>query len=94
MVDRVRQVLEESLQRGRIGGVEGGGAPRADFQRCLLEPFGIAGGEDHVGTLRAGAPGRLEADPGAAADHDDGLSFQFLRLMPAGSRDERRVAPV
>ena len=77
VVDRVRQLVEESLQRGRIGGVEGGGAPRADVARRPLEALGIAAGEDDVGALAAGAPGGLEADPGAAADQDDGLAEQF-----------------
>ena len=68
-----------------IGGVEGGGAPRADVARRLLEPLGIAAGEDDVGALAAGAAGGLEADPGAAADEDDGLAEQF-RLAPGHDR--------
>ena len=76
MVDRGRQPVEEPLQRRRIGGVEGGGAPRADVARRLLEPLGIAAGEDDVGALAAGASGGLEPDAGAAADQDDGLAEQ------------------
>ena len=79
MVDRAWQLVEEPLQRCRVGDVEGGGAPRLDVARCLLEPLGIAGGEDDVGALAAGAAGGLEADAGAAADQDDGLAEQ-LRL--------------
>ena len=79
----IRQVLEESLQRGRIGRVEGGGAPRADFLRCALEPLGVAAGEDDVGPLGAGAAGCFETDPGAPADEDDGLPEQF-RLALGG----------
>ena len=46
---------------------------------ALLEPLGVAAGEDDVGALGACAPGGLQADAGAAADHDDGLPEQ-LRL--------------
>ena len=77
MVDRCRQVSEERLQGGRVVGVEGRGALRADFQRRSFEPVGIAAGEDDIGTLGAGASGRLQPDAGAAADHDDGLSGKF-----------------
>ena len=47
--------------------------------RRLLEPLGIAAGEDDVGALGARQPGGLEPDAGAAADHDDGLAGE-LRL--------------
>ena len=101
VIDRIRQVLEESLQRGRIGRVEGGRAPRADFLRCALEPLGIAAGEHDVGPLSAGAAGCFETDPGAPADEDDGLPEQFRfalgggtgvrrsRVRPAGCRPDR-----
>ena len=69
-------------QGGRVGGVEGRGALRADFGRRLPEPVGIAAGEDDVGALSPGAPGCLEPDAGAAADQHDGLPGQF-RLAPA-----------
>jgi hypothetical protein len=36
-----------------------------------------ASSQDQVGSLGAGAPGRLEADTRAAADHDDGLSGEL-----------------
>jgi hypothetical protein len=85
MVDRCWQSLEEPLQGSRVGGVEGRRAQCADVQRRLLEPAGIAAGEDGIGTLSPGAPGCLETDAGAAADHDDGLSGQF-RFAPGGSR--------
>jgi len=74
MVDRSRQALEEPRQGSGVGGVEGRGALRANFQRRLLEPAGIAAGEDDVGALRPGAPGGLEPDACAAADQDDGLA--------------------
>src|SRR5262249_25163351 len=47
-----------------------------------LQPFGVAAGEDDLGALGAGAPGRLETDAGATADQHDGLSEQ--RRCPLG----------
>ena len=41
------------------------------------QPLGVAAGEDDVGSLGARAPGGLEPDAGAAADHDDGLPEQL-----------------
>jgi hypothetical protein len=43
----------------------------------VLQALGIAAGQDDVGPLRAGPPGSLEPDAGAAPDHDDGLPGQF-----------------
>ena len=66
---------------------------RAELARGALEALGIAAGEDDVGALGARAPGRLEPDAGAAADHDDGLAEQLrlaLRSVMPGS--ERRAA--
>ena len=83
VIDRLRQVLEEPVEGGRVGRVEGHGALRADFQRRLLQPVGIAAGEDDIGTLGPGPPGCLEPDAGAAADHDDGLSGQFRFALGA-----------
>jgi hypothetical protein len=57
VVDRVRQVPEESLQRGRIGRIEGGGAPRVDVERYPLEALGIATCEHDLGTLGASTSG-------------------------------------
>ncbi len=90
VVDRRGQLPEERLQRSRVVGVEGRGASRADFARCLLEAVGIAAGEDDVGTLGTGASGCLEPDARAAADHDDGLSDQF-RLARAACPSPRHV---
>ena len=45
--------------------------------RRPLEPVGIAAGEDDGGALGARPAGGFEPDPGAAADHDDGLPGQF-----------------
>jgi hypothetical protein len=77
MVDRARQVVEEPLHRRGVGRVEGGGGVRVEVVRGPLEALGVAAGHDDLGALAAGAAGRLEADPGAAADHDDGLAEQF-----------------
>jgi hypothetical protein len=74
VVDRRGKLVEEALQRRRIGGVEGGGAPRADVARRLLEPLRMAPGEDDLGALAAGQAGGLQADPGAPADQDHGLA--------------------
>jgi hypothetical protein len=74
----------KNFAREAVVGVEGRGALRADLGRRLLEPVGIAAGEDDIGTLGPGAPGCLESDARAAADHDDGLPGQF-RFAPGGS---------
>ena len=59
-----------------VGGVEGRDAgPELDAD--ALQAIRVARGEDHVGSLLARAPGRLEPDAGAAADHDDGLPFEL-----------------
>src|SRR5262249_23448412 len=68
-----RQLPEEALEGGRIGGVEGRGAQRTEFARGVLEALGIPAGEDQVGPLSACSPGGFEPDAGAATDHDDGL---------------------
>ncbi len=85
MVDRRGQVPEEPLA-GQPASVASKAAVRAapTSQRRLLEPVGIAAGEDDVGALGPGPPGGLEADARAAADQDDGLSGQF-RLVLGGS---------
>jgi len=86
VVDRAWQRVEEPPERGRVGGVEGGGAARVDVARRLLEPLGITAGEDDLGALAAGTASGLEADAGAAADQDDGLAEQLrLARCPSGS---------
>ena len=54
--------------------------------RGALQALAVAAGEDDVGALGAGAPGGLEPDAGAAADHDDGLPA----AAPLGARSSRR----
>jgi hypothetical protein len=39
--------------------------------RCPLEPLGIPAGGDDIGAFTAGTSAGLEADSGAAANHDD-----------------------
>jgi hypothetical protein len=56
-----------------------------DLDGCVLEPFGIAAGEDDVGTFGPGASSCLESDACAAADHDDRLPGQFRSAL-GGSR--------
>ncbi len=86
MVDRSRQAVEEAFQRGWVVRIEGGGALRADVLRCLLEPLGISAREDDVCAFRAGASSGFEADPGAAADQDDGLAEQLRLVADGGTR--------
>src|SRR5262249_52832079 len=83
VIDRGWEILEERSQGGRIVGVEGRGALRVELERCLLEAFWIAPGEDDAGPLGAGAPGGFQPGAGAAADDDDGLAEQF-RFAPGG----------
>jgi hypothetical protein len=67
MVDRCWQVLEEPLQGSRVVGiVEGRGTLCAEFQRRLLEPVGIAAGEDDIGTLSPRASSCLQPDAGSS----------------------------
>ncbi len=88
MVNWRWQVLEESLQRDRVVGVEGGSAPGAELGPRLLQALGITGRENNVSALGSRAPGGLQADPGASADHDDGLPEQFW-LAGGGLRGGR-----
>ncbi len=85
----VGQLVEERLERGRSRWRRRPRCSRAELGRGLLEALGIAAGQDDVGALGAGAPGGLEPDAGAAADHDDGLPEQ-LRL----ARHESAMASV
>ena len=77
VVDWLRQAAEEPAERIRVGGVERRAAARAELGRGLLEPAGVAGGQDDLGSFGAGPPGGFQPDAGAAADHDDGLPGQF-----------------
>jgi hypothetical protein len=40
----------------------------------MLEAFGISGGENHLRSLRTRSARRLEANAGAPADYENGLS--------------------
>src|SRR5262252_5659903 len=77
VVDLLWQALEELVEGGRVGGVEGRGAQRAEFGRSVLQALGIAARQYDVRALGACLPGGFEPDAGAAADHDDGPPVQF-----------------
>jgi len=62
VVDRTRQVVEESFNGGWIVRVEGGGALGVDVECRLLESLGISAGEDDIGAFPSGAAGGFEAD--------------------------------
>jgi hypothetical protein len=67
------QAGEEPLQGGGVGGVEGRGGERAEFGGGVLEPLGIAAGEDDVGSFVTAQARSLAPDARAAADHHDDL---------------------
>jgi hypothetical protein len=48
----------------------------AELDCDTLQALAIPAGEHDVGPFDARAPGRLDSDPRAAADHDDGLPEQ------------------
>ena len=75
MVDGRGQRVEEPLEPAEVGGVEGGDAG-PELEADAVQAVRVAGGEDDVGSLGAGEPGRLEPDAGAAPDHHDGLPEQ------------------
>jgi hypothetical protein len=77
VVDWRGQLVEELLEPVEVGGVEGCRAEGAQLLRGAIEALGIAGSEDDLGAFGAGSAGGLEADAGAAADDDDGLSEQL-----------------
>jgi hypothetical protein len=84
VVDRPREIFEEGVEGTRIVGVECRAAQRAELVCRMLQPFGIAAGQDDVGSVGSCKPRRLQADPGAAADHNDGLPLhQFAIGGPA-----------
>ena len=72
VVDLPPQLAEEPVEAVEVRGVERGDAA-ADLEAGAVKAIGIARGDDHVGSGRSRQPGRLEPDPGASADHDDGL---------------------
>src|SRR5262249_48516124 len=73
---RRRQLVEESLEPVEVGGVEGGGAG-PELEADAVQTIRVASRDDHLGSLLAGAPGRLEPDAGAAADHHERLARAF-----------------
>jgi hypothetical protein len=87
MVDRSWHVEEESLERGRIFGVESRGAERANLACGTLQSPGVSRREDNVRSLRACPSRRFEPNAGASANHDDGLSEEFRFALGARSQD-------
>ena len=85
VVDLVRDAVEESRQRVRVIGVEGGNALRLDARGCKPQSFVIAPGENDLSALVARPASGFEPDSGAAADDDDGLPGQ-LRLADGWER--------
>ena len=77
VVDRRREFREELREAVRIGGVEGRATDRAELARGAVEALLRPAGEDDLGSLAACAPGGLEPDAGAAADHDHRLPEQL-----------------
>ena len=81
VVDRPGQLVEEPPEPAEVGGVEGGDAG-PELEADAVQAIRVARRDDHVRPLLARAPGSLEPDAGAAADHDDGLAGE-LRLAAA-----------
>jgi hypothetical protein len=81
VVDRGRELLEESLEGRRIVRIERRGAQGAELACRLPQPLGIAAGQDDVGSLGSCTPRSLEADAGAAAYHYDDLPDSFQVFM-------------
>ena len=76
VVDRRGQLVEETLEPGEVGGVERRDA-RPQLEPGAVDAIRVARRDDDPGTFVTCAPGRLEADAGATADDDQGLSGKF-----------------
>jgi hypothetical protein len=83
VVDRGRQVTEESREWSRIGGIEGRYAQRFKLAGGELKAFGIPACEDQPDPLSVCSSGRFEPNAGAAADYNDSLPEE-LRFAPDG----------
>jgi hypothetical protein len=88
VIDRIRQVTEESFDGSRIGDVEGCYAQRFDLAGGVLKALGIPAGEDQPGPFSARSSGRFQPDAGAASNHDDSLPQQF-GFAPDGNGELR-----
>ena len=51
VVDRLREIVEEQLQGVVVAGVEGRRARGSHFARSMLQPLGIAAGQQDLGSL-------------------------------------------
>jgi hypothetical protein len=76
VVNRRVQLVEEPLEPVEVGGVEGGDAG-PELEADALQAVRVARRDDHVGSLLAHTPGRLEPDAGAAPDHDERLAGEL-----------------
>jgi hypothetical protein len=79
MVDRGRQVTEETFEGSRISGIEGCGAQHFELGRRTSKALGIPAGEDYAGPFRTRSAARFQADAGATADYNNSLTEE-LRL--------------
>ena len=76
VVDGRRQGAEEGAEAVGVVRVERLLPLRPDVGGRAAEPLLVPAGQDDLGALGAGGPGRREPDAGAAADDDDGLVAQ------------------
>ena len=81
VIDGRRQLVEKPLKPVEVGRVEGGDAA-LDVESGALHTLGVACRDDHLGSLVVGATGGLQADAGAAADHEEHLPGE-LRVASA-----------
>ena len=80
VVDRRRQLVEEPAEPDEVGGVESGNTA-FELEAGALHALGVACRDDHLGSLLACSPSGLEADAGAATDHQERLPGE-LRVAP------------
>jgi hypothetical protein len=81
VVDCAWQGTKESLELGRVVGIERRSAQSFEFAGGVLKTLGIPGGEDQPGPFGARLPCGFEPDAGTAADYNDSLSLKF-RFAP------------
>jgi hypothetical protein len=70
-------IATSAVELCRVAGVEGGDPERADLVGRVLQPIGVAAGEDHVGALDPCASCRGQPDTGAPADQHDVLAAEL-----------------
>ena len=72
VVDQAGEIGEELGEPIGLVEVESGDAC-AELEADSMQPVRFTRGQDQVGSLLTSASGRLQADPGAAAEHQNGL---------------------